>query len=99
MTIVTSLVTIQNTQIITYHTIWPNKSSYLCPGFPIVGGGHPPPPHPGFFFESPPSKLMPLLGHPPPLLKMKLPHLKNNLPTLKREAPFHEMISKKKHNK
>ena len=37
--------------------------------------------------------------HPP--LKIEAPHLKNKppSPTLTSEAPFHEMIPQKKHNK
>ena len=49
-------------------------------------GGHPP--HPMTFFENPPSKLLPLMGH--------LPHLKVKPPPLKSKAPFQEMIPRKK---
>ena len=72
MTIVTSLVTIQNTQIITYHTIWPNKSSYLCPGFPIVGGGTPAPSSKDFF-RKPPIKTDAPPGAPPSPFKTEAP--------------------------
>ena len=44
-----------------------------------VGGAHP---HPTIFFKkSPPSKLMPPIGYPPPILKMKpASHLKISPP-------------------
>ena len=60
-------------------------------GFPTVG----------FFPKRPPSKTMPSMGCTPHL-KMPPPppsHLKNTSVPLKSEAPFHEMIPRKKHNK
>ena len=48
-----------------------------------------------FFETSFPSKLMPTHGALPHL-KMKPPHLKNKPPQLKCEAPFHEMIPRKR---
>ena len=67
-------------------------------GFPIVGVGHggTHPPHPTNFFKNPPSKLMPPMGCTP-FLKMKpSPSEKQPLPPLKCEAPFHEMIPRKR---
>ena len=72
-------------------------------GFSTVGGacGASPPSY-DFFRNVPPSKPMPSMGCTPHLKMTPSPpsHLKNtsSLP-LKSEAPFHEMIPRKKHNK
>ena len=65
------------------------------------GGGPPPAPpptppsHPKLFFKNPPSNLMPPWGVTSPHLKMKPPIWETNS-KLKSEAPFQEMIPRKK---
>ena len=73
-------------------SIYTPKKFQVLTGFPIVGTawGDAPPSILQFFSKNPPSNLMPFHGAPPTQLKNDATH------PIEREAPFHEIIPRKR---